>query len=85
MDDSERPAVFLGCKYQLSERHLTPIEQLVHSIWWVLYKLAYYTLFSATMIVVPDPTLLATFKTVDIHRSLQGYLVDLSMYRLAWC
>ena len=54
-------------------------------VWWALHKLAWYTSFSTTTVVVPDPALLPTFKVADIHRTLQGYLADLSMYRLFWC
>ena len=82
--ESERPIVFLGRKSTLTERKLTPLERLVRAVWWGMHKLARYTAFEHTEIIVHDESLLAVLKLAGVHRSLEGFLADLSGNRISW-
>ena len=69
-----------------SELKLTPVECTIKVVWWVMHKLQRYTAFArgGTIVVLADEDVLGVIKLGTPHPRLAAYVIDLSMYNVAW-
>ena len=69
-----------------SELKLTPVEHTIKVVWWAMHKLQRYTDFACggTTMVLADEDVLGVMKLGMPHPRLAAYVIDLSMYNVAW-
>ena len=65
---------------------LMPVERTMKVVWWAMHKLQRYTAFArgGTMVVLADEDVLGVIKLGTSHHRLVAYVIDLSMYHVAW-